>query len=65
MATASRSCARASCSRSAPPQELYERPVNLFVGGFIGSPAMNLVEATIERHERRARGPLGQHAARR
>jgi len=32
----------------APPQELYERPVNLFVGGFIGSPAMNLVEATIE-----------------
>ena len=24
----------------APPQELYEQPVNLFVGGFIGSPAM-------------------------
>jgi multiple sugar transport system ATP-binding protein len=33
----------------APPQELYERPVNLFVAGFIGSPAMNMVEATIER----------------
>jgi multiple sugar transport system ATP-binding protein len=33
----------------APPQELYERPVNLFVGGFIGSPAMNLVEANVER----------------
>jgi multiple sugar transport system ATP-binding protein len=33
----------------APPQELYERPVNIFVGGFIGSPAMNLVEATIDR----------------
>jgi multiple sugar transport system ATP-binding protein len=33
----------------APPQELYEHPVNLFVGGFIGSPAMNMVEATIER----------------
>jgi multiple sugar transport system ATP-binding protein len=32
----------------APPQELYEHPVNLFVGGFIGSPAMNMVEATIE-----------------
>jgi multiple sugar transport system ATP-binding protein len=32
----------------APPQELYERPVNLFVGGFIGSPAMNMVEATLE-----------------
>jgi multiple sugar transport system ATP-binding protein len=33
----------------APPQELYERPVNLFVGGFIGSPAMNLSEAAVER----------------
>jgi multiple sugar transport system ATP-binding protein len=31
----------------ASPQELYANPVNLFVGGFIGSPAMNLVEATI------------------
>jgi multiple sugar transport system ATP-binding protein len=30
------------------PQELYERPANLFVGGFIGSPAMNLVEGMIE-----------------
>ena len=33
----------------AEPQELYDRPVNLFVGGFIGSPAMNIVEATLER----------------
>jgi multiple sugar transport system ATP-binding protein len=33
----------------APPQELYDRPVNLFVGGFIGSPAMNMVEAEVER----------------
>ena len=31
------------------PQQLYDRPVNLFVGGFIGSPAMNLVEAKLER----------------
>jgi multiple sugar transport system ATP-binding protein len=30
------------------PQTLYDRPVNLFVGGFIGSPAMNMVEATLE-----------------
>jgi multiple sugar transport system ATP-binding protein len=30
------------------PQRLYERPRDLFVAGFIGSPAMNLVEATIE-----------------
>jgi multiple sugar transport system ATP-binding protein len=33
----------------APPQELYDRPDNLFVGGFIGSPAMNMLEATLER----------------
>jgi multiple sugar transport system ATP-binding protein len=31
------------------PQTLYDRPVNLFVGGFIGSPAMNMIEATVER----------------
>jgi multiple sugar transport system ATP-binding protein len=30
------------------PQTLYDRPVNLFVAGFIGSPAMNMVEATLE-----------------
>jgi multiple sugar transport system ATP-binding protein len=30
------------------PQELYDRPVNLFVGGFIGSPAMNMLEAMLE-----------------
>ena len=30
-----------------PPQELYERPTNVFVAGFIGSPAMNLVPAPL------------------
>ena len=29
------------------PQTLYDHPVNLFVAGFIGSPAMNLMEARI------------------
>ncbi|MGH2807728.1 MAG: ABC transporter ATP-binding protein [Actinomycetota bacterium] len=29
------------------PQTLYEHPKNLFVAGFIGSPAMNLMEATL------------------
>jgi multiple sugar transport system ATP-binding protein len=29
------------------PQKLYARPANLFVAAFIGSPAMNLVEADI------------------
>jgi multiple sugar transport system ATP-binding protein len=47
------------------PMELYNEPVNLFVAGFIGSPAMNFMPATIEgdadrRHparELRGRGP--------
>ena len=30
-----------------PPQELYERPVNLFVAGFIGSPSMNFMRKSI------------------
>ena len=33
------------------PQALYDGPTNLFVGGFIGSPAMNMVEATLERED--------------
>ena len=28
------------------PLDLYDRPANLFVAGFIGSPAMNFIEAT-------------------
>jgi multiple sugar transport system ATP-binding protein len=36
------------------PQSLYEHPVNLFVAGFIGSPAMNLLEASL--------GPAGDGA---
>ena len=39
------------------PQELYERPLNLFVAGFIGSPAMNFVPATVE--EGKLRTPFG------
>jgi multiple sugar transport system ATP-binding protein len=31
------------------PQTLYERPANVFVAGFIGSPAMNMVEAELSR----------------
>jgi multiple sugar transport system ATP-binding protein len=33
----------------APPQELYDRPINLFVAGFIGSPAMNFLPGTLSR----------------
>ncbi len=46
----------------APPQELYERPVNLFVGGFIGSPAMNMLEATIERRNGTLTALVGSQA---
>ncbi len=32
----------------APPRELYEQPANLFVAGFIGSPPMNFMPATVK-----------------
>ena len=32
------------------PQALYRRPANIFVAGFIGSPAMNFMEATLARN---------------
>ena len=35
------------------PQRLYEQPRDVFVAGFIGSPAMNLVDATIDGDELR------------
>ncbi|GAB4258388.1 MAG: sn-glycerol-3-phosphate ABC transporter ATP-binding protein UgpC [Deferrisomatales bacterium] len=51
------------------PRELYERPRNLFVAAFIGSPSMNLVEGRVELREGQAvfvsggiRVPLGDPA---
>ena len=38
----------------AAPQEIYDRPANLFVAGFIGSPAMNLVRGVLEEDAGRA-----------
>ena len=35
------------------PQDLYDHPDNLFVGAFIGSPQMNLLEATVSTQRRR------------
>jgi multiple sugar transport system ATP-binding protein len=32
----------------ASPMELYDRPVNVFVGGFIGSPAMSFLDGTLD-----------------
>jgi multiple sugar transport system ATP-binding protein len=45
----------------APPQELYKRPANLFVASFIGSPAMNLLEATVERGDGGPQVCFGTH----
>jgi multiple sugar transport system ATP-binding protein len=33
------------------PQDIYARPADMFVGGFMGMPPMNLVESTIERRD--------------
>jgi multiple sugar transport system ATP-binding protein len=38
---------RGRLQQCARPQELYDRPANLFVAGFIGSPAMNVVQALV------------------
>jgi multiple sugar transport system ATP-binding protein len=40
------------------PMELYNHPVNLFVAGFIGSPAMNFMPATLDGDT--VRLPLGE-----
>jgi multiple sugar transport system ATP-binding protein len=38
---------RGELQQVAPPQELYDHPANLFVAGFIGSPAMNLLHGDL------------------
>ena len=55
---------RGELQQVAPPQELYDRPDNLFVGGFIGSPAMNLLEATLERSNGALTAVLGDESIR-
>ncbi|WP_011582175.1 MULTISPECIES: ABC transporter ATP-binding protein [Chelativorans] len=45
------------------PIELYERPANLFVAQFIGSPAMNMQRAKIERAGEQTTISLGKHKA--
>jgi multiple sugar transport system ATP-binding protein len=43
------------------PQVLYDRPANEFVAGFIGSPAINLVEARLEQTNGRYAVAFGEH----
>lgn len=55
----------------APPQEMYDHPENIFVAGFIGSPAMNFIMARLEREDSgfvatfgRTRVPIREEALR-
>ena len=43
------------------PQVLYDNPANLFVAGFIGSPAMNLVEAELVERDGSVSARFGPH----
>jgi multiple sugar transport system ATP-binding protein len=43
------------------PQAVYERPANVFVAGFIGSPAMNLVHSRVEAQNGGLYATLGEH----
>ena len=51
------------------PAEIYNRPANLFVADFMGSPAMNLLDATVAKGRRHCvdvtRGDGGRISARR
>jgi multiple sugar transport system ATP-binding protein len=44
-----------------PPKDLYDRPANLFVASFLGSPTMNLLEAVIVRRPEGLTAQLGDH----
>jgi multiple sugar transport system ATP-binding protein len=46
------------------PQRIYERPANLFVAEFIGSPAMNLIEAEITASNGGLVASFGEHRLR-
>jgi len=47
----------------APPQELFDRPDNLFVAAFIGSPSMNLLEGMMHRKNGSIEVQFGQTAS--
>ncbi len=43
------------------PDDVYSRPANTFVAGFVGEPRMNLLPATIERRDGRLGARAGDH----
>ncbi len=45
----------------ASPSDLYDHPANLFVAGFIGSPAMNFITATLDRDGDNVVAVVGTH----
>ena len=53
---------RGRLQQVAPPQELYERPANTFVAGFIGNPPMNLFPARLTAAAGGLRLRLGEQA---
>jgi len=44
-----------------PPYELFDDPVNLFVAGFIGSPAMNMIYTTVDQDGDDLWATFGEH----
>ena len=44
------------------PTSLYDKPVNMFVAGFIGSPQMNFINVTIEKHGEDIFLKFGEHS---
>jgi multiple sugar transport system ATP-binding protein len=45
-----------------PPREIYDRPVNMFVGGFLGSPGMNFLRGTLQASDGQLSWSCGGHA---
>ena len=50
---------RGKVQQVASPKDLYREPTNLFVAGFIGSPAMNFLPGEVEEDGARVRLPIG------
>ena len=52
---------RGELQQADPPQVLYDHPDNLFVAGFIGSPAMNIAEGSVTREGDGHQVKVGEH----
>lgn len=48
--------------QAASPKEVYEHPSNVFVGGFIGSPQMNFINARIEGNNEECKLVFGKNS---